>query len=86
MQFSLPQKKCPFTFQKKWKKRLKFKYETFNGSDFLKTAFMVCYRFLGRFFLWGALLKRQETFSIGCVEFFFFPKTAAALVKFHQIT
>lgn len=50
---SLPQKKCPFTFQKKWKKRLKFKYESFNGSDFLKTAFMVCYRFLGSFFGWG---------------------------------
>lgn len=53
MQFSLPQKKCPFTFQKKWEKRLKFKYESFNGSDFLKTAFMVHYRFLGSFFLGG---------------------------------
>lgn len=74
MQFSLPQKKCPFTFQKKWKKRLKFKYESFNGSDFLKTVFMVCYRFLGSFFFveGGAFLKRQETFSIGCVEKKFF--------------
>lgn len=31
-------------------KKLKFKYESFNGSDFLKTAFTMCYRFLGSFF------------------------------------
>lgn len=64
-------------FKRNGGKRLKFKYESFNGSDFLKTAFMVHYRFLGSFFsAGGTLLKRQETFNIGCVEkiFFFFPK------------
>lgn len=70
-------------------KKLKFKYESFSGSDFLKTAFMVCYRFFRQVFFppWGrALLKRQETFSISCVEKnYFLPKTAVALVKFHQI-
>lgn len=64
-------------FKRNGGKRLKFKYESFNGSDFLKTAFMVHYRFLGSFFLRGELYWRDKkllALAVWKKIFFFFPK------------
>lgn len=76
MQFSLPNNYLHF---KSNAKRLKFKYKSFSGCDFLKTVFMVHYRFLGSLFE-----LFEDTGNLALTVFFC--KTAVALFKFYQIT